>query len=63
MIDMKRVLEILAMLMIWACILVLCGEKTDAVSSLGFYMSKGAAIIVLAVSARWLDSKLSKETN
>lgn len=56
---MKRILETLAALVIWACILVLCGEKTDAVSSLGFW----AAIIVLAVSARWLDSKLSKETN
>lgn len=56
-------LETLAALVIWACILVLCGEKTDAVSSLGFYMSIGAAIIILAVSARWLDSKLSKETN
>ena len=56
---MKRMLETLAALVIWACILVLCGEMTDTVSSLGFW----AAIIVLAVSARWLDSKLSKETN
>lgn len=58
---MKKILDIVAALVIWGCILILCGERAEEASMIHFYTWKGVALVVLLASSLWLDSRLSKE--
>lgn len=60
---MKKALTIIVALIIWAAILILCGEKSEDMSWTTFYIWKSAALVCIAVCSRWLDKKCIKEQN
>ena len=60
---MKKILTIIAALLIWGSIMILCGEKAEDASWTSFYIGKAVAFVTLAVSSFWLDRNEWKKAN